>query len=186
MKGCDPLVNTILKIVGVLGAVLMWFLVFSGEPRMKPMVPLILAFLLFAYMVFAKVLQKQYGVMLHVISIVLLINVAVGCYAYQDWSINISLFRPSTTMRMLMAVSIIFSAYMVFMGYRALSMLDGRWGNVDRGSESIIEEAPITWKDRWEEFKKQIVGTTDSAANPDADLEGIMFEIGEVVKEKER
>jgi hypothetical protein len=164
----------------------MWFLVFLGESRMNPMVPLILAFLLFAYMVYAKVLQKQYGVMLHVISIVLLINVAIGCYAFQDWSSSVPFFKPSTTMRVLMVVSFLFSAYMVLIGYRALSMLDGRWGNVDRGSESIIEEAPITWSNRWKEFKKQIVGSEDPASKPDEDLDGIMFEIGEVVKEKQR
>ncbi|NHN34871.1 hypothetical protein [Paenibacillus agricola] len=153
---------------------------------MKPLIPLILAFLLLAYMVYAKVLQKQYGVMLHVISIVLLINVAIGCYAFQDWSSSISLLKPSTTMRIIMVVSFLFSAYMVLIGYRAIGMLDGRWGNVDRGSESIVMEEPKTWRDRWNEFKMQIKGIPDPAVNPDADLEGIMFEIGEVVRERER
>ena len=173
--------SVIINITSMIVAVVMWLLVFFNEPSMSAIIPMVFALILLAISLYMRMVYQRTE-MVNIIAIIIFVNIAVGCKTFQEWGRGIPFIAPSLMMKIVMFLSLMLSGYVLFVFFKATSAFKGKWGNTNRHN-IIVEEQ--TLQDRWTKFKRDLK-RINPVESPDADLEGIFFELGETVREKER
>lgn len=154
--------------------------VFVGKPTMWPSVPLVLAVLVLLCAAWEKVtMDKSMDILYRSIGLIFIVS-AFGCKIYQSWGQNVLFFRPETIMRIGMIIFLVAGGYLIFLLGHIGDQFKRKRGNIEKESMVLIEKS---WAEQWESFRRYIFKTPPSPKPVDGDLDGVFFELGEVVRE---
>lgn len=172
--------DALVKIVGILLSLIMGIVVFMGTPTMWPSVPIVLALLILIFAVWEKLtMNKPIDILYRSIILVFIVS-SFGCKIYQKWGQDVPFLSPGTIMRFGMLILLVIGGYLIFLMGHLGDQFKRKRGNIEKESMVLIEK---TWAEQWESFRRLIFKTPPSPKADDAELDGIFFDLGEVVRE---